>query len=102
MSVGSFTHLGRRAQDLVPSIGAGWPGKRCRFSAMMEDTDAQPLVPPAGDRDAESSQLAPGAPGGGSTVDEMSECSFPASDPPAVWTWEPKLPRPETRETPVR
>ena len=24
----------------------------------------------------------------GSTVDEMGECSFPASDPPAVWTWE--------------
>ena len=24
----------------------------------------------------------------GSTVEEMSECSFPASDPPAVWTWE--------------
>jgi hypothetical protein len=24
----------------------------------------------------------------GSTVDEMSDCSFPASDPPAVWTWE--------------
>ena len=23
-----------------------------------------------------------------STVEEMGECSFPASDPPAVWTWE--------------
>jgi hypothetical protein len=28
------------------------------------------------------------APAGGSTTDEMSECSFPASDPPSVWTWE--------------
>jgi DNA-binding MarR family transcriptional regulator len=24
----------------------------------------------------------------GSTVEEMGACSFPASDPPAVWTWE--------------
>jgi hypothetical protein len=24
----------------------------------------------------------------GSTVEEMGEGSFPASDPPAVWTWE--------------
>jgi hypothetical protein len=23
-----------------------------------------------------------------STVDEMGESSFPASDPPAVWTWD--------------
>lgn len=23
------------------------------------------------------------------TVDEMSEWSFPASDPPATWTWDP-------------
>jgi hypothetical protein len=27
-------------------------------------------------------------PGGDVTVDEMNEESFPASDPPATWTWE--------------
>jgi DNA-binding MarR family transcriptional regulator len=33
----------------------------------------------------------------GSTIDEMGECSFPASDPPAVWTWE----IPDTAEAPA-
>jgi hypothetical protein len=28
------------------------------------------------------------------TVDEMSEWSFPASDPPATWTWDVDPPRP--------
>jgi hypothetical protein len=27
-------------------------------------------------------------PGGDVTVEEMSQASFPASDPPARWTWE--------------
>jgi hypothetical protein len=27
------------------------------------------------------------------TVDEMSEWSFPASDPPATWTWDIERPR---------
>jgi hypothetical protein len=26
------------------------------------------------------------------TVDDMGEASFPASDPPAVWTWDPPRP----------
>ncbi len=30
----------------------------------------------------------PSVPDGSSTVDQMSESSFPASDPPAVWTWD--------------
>lgn len=30
-------------------------------------------------------------PGGGTTVEEMSDSSFPASDPPAVWTWDVEL-----------
>lgn len=33
--------------------------------------------------------------GGASTVDQMSEGSFPASDPPAVWTWETNTPAPD-------
>lgn len=27
------------------------------------------------------------------TVDEMGEWSFPASDPPATWNWEPRAQR---------
>lgn len=33
---------------------------------------------------------APPAPAGRPTVDDMGEWSFPASDPPATWTWEPR------------
>jgi hypothetical protein len=45
--------------------------------------------------DPESNETADGcpspeqpAPDGDSVVDQMSESSFPASDPPAVWTWD--------------
>lgn len=35
------------------------------------------------------------------TVDELGEASFPASDPPQAWTWEPhahRLPAPAETE----
>jgi hypothetical protein len=35
------------------------------------------------------------APGSPALVDQMSEHSFPASDPPAVWTWD-VAPQPST------
>jgi nucleotide-binding universal stress UspA family protein len=40
----------------------------------------------------------PPEPSGRPTVDQMSEWSFPASDPPATWTWDPPV-RPEGRVT---
>jgi hypothetical protein len=40
------------------------------------------------DGDAVAADNTGGSPGGGSTVDERSEWSFPASDPPSTWTWE--------------
>ena len=41
------------------------------------------------------------APAGDSRVDEMSESSFPASDPPSAWTWEVKS-RTSTPEPPAQ
>jgi hypothetical protein len=41
----------------------------------------------------------PVAPADDSRIDEMSECSFPASDPPSAWTWEVKT-RTTTAELP--
>ena len=33
------------------------------------------------------------------SVDDVGEASFPASDPPAVWTWDPR-PSPSVSESP--
>jgi hypothetical protein len=48
-------------------------------------------------RDERSADVTPAEPeiaNARPTVDEMSEWSFPASDPPATWTWDPPVPRP--------
>ena len=37
-------------------------------------------------------------PGGNATVDEMSDASFPASDPPSTWTWEVRAPAGDPEE----
>jgi hypothetical protein len=60
------------------------------FGAMIiEVTGDPPETKAAADSGAKSPMPdQPAAPAGGATTDEMSECSFPASDPPSVWTWE--------------
>jgi len=55
---------------------------------MHEPRPAEPDLPEraiaqSDDADAESARP---------TVDEMSEWSFPASDPPATWTWDVERP----------
>jgi len=50
---------------------------------MSEQTpDLVPAAPVAG-------ELVPERPSPPSGVDDMGEASFPASDAPAVWTWDP-------------
>jgi hypothetical protein len=50
------------------------------MSAMDEPPQAADEEPPP-----RPASKAPARP----TVDEMGEWSFPASDPPATWTWDP-------------
>jgi hypothetical protein len=59
------------------------------WQAMEEKDEARSRsLPVDGVRAREPADETRGSPGGAATVDEMSEWSFPASDPPATWTWE--------------
>lgn len=40
----------------------------------------------------EAGERVPAPPVARPSVDDMGEASFPASDPPAVWTWDPPRP----------
>jgi hypothetical protein len=48
---------------------------------------------PTPDSPVDAEEPVPTRPSTRPSVDEMGEASFPASDPPAVWTWDPP-PRP--------
>jgi hypothetical protein len=68
------------------------PGRMAPDNIVVRLTEI-PLQPPGPDpksnesSDGGTSPTQP-APDSGSVVDQMSENSFPASDPPAVWTWD--------------
>ena len=53
---------------------------------MKPQRDQRPPTFSASDERETEQRLAADSP----TVDQMGEWSFPASDPPAVWTWDPK------------
>jgi hypothetical protein len=68
--------------------------------ATRKETLRSPGSPPDDDDDLGAdppAAQAHGSPGGDATVDEMSEWSFPASDPPSTWTWEVPAAADETR-----
>lgn len=53
----------------------------------MREPRSTKIAPP--DEAGQDSPPAAATPPLRPTVDEMSEWSFPASDPPATWTWDP-------------
>ena len=65
-----------------------------RVSETHDMADQTPDLTPDSPVDAE--EPVPTRPSTRPNVDEMGEASFPASDPPAVWTWDPS-PRPGER-----
>ena len=52
----------------------------------MPDEKPDPGAPEA------AGERVPDPPAARPSVDDMGEASFPASDPPAVWTWDPPRP----------
>jgi hypothetical protein len=67
---------------------------------IAEVTDHAPETRAPGGRVKPSVPEPPVAPADDSRIDEMSESSFPASDPPSAWTWEVKT-RTSTPEQPT-
>jgi hypothetical protein len=67
-----------------------WWERRARVTlgSMREEHPGEQPPPPAATDQAGDEDLASTRP----TVDEMSEWSFPASDPPATWTWDVERP----------
>jgi hypothetical protein len=60
------------------------PGMKRETRPMPERTpDPDPEAPTAAE------EAVPDRPSTRPSVDDVGEASFPASDPPAVWTWDP-------------
>jgi hypothetical protein len=72
--------LGLQPTLLVPIDLSDWSRQRDHALAAAPNTISSESI--------RSRPLEQHASNGRSTVDQMGECSFPASDPPAVWTWE--------------
>ena len=63
------------------------PAVKSETDPMPERTpDLVPVTPVV------SGELVPDPPSTRPSVDDMGEASFPASDAPAVWTWDPPRP----------
>ena len=63
------------------------PGLGSETGSMPEpEPDLPPVIP------VPTEELVPAPPWTPPTMDDMGEASFPASDPPAVWTWDPPPP----------
>jgi hypothetical protein len=62
--------------------------------AMKGETARMPEEKPVPDpvAPAVAGELVPDPPATPPSVDDMGEASFPASDAPAVWTWDPPKP----------
>lgn len=63
---------------------------RSRIGGIEESGLSDAPTAPSTEAAAEGPSPSGAAPPLRPTVDEMSEWSFPASDPPATWTWEPR------------
>ena len=69
---------------------------RCSLGSMVDPTlleDVEAMRQPhSGDREAVRTVLVDtggdAVPNAGPSIDETGEASFPASDPPASWTWD--------------
>ena len=80
--------------DLGCAAGAVWTAALIVRHGQKDETGHMPEEKPdpdpvpraaAGERVPDPSATRP-------SVDDMGEASFPASDPPAVWTWDPPRP----------
>ena len=80
---------GRRGHEALPDLRIRPMDQRARGFSMryVESTQNVKRTDESEPAPRQSDTRRP-SPGGGPSVDEMSEWSFPASDPPAVWTWD--------------